>query len=71
MILQQLQEYAEEQGLFYPVDWAAKGSAQIGGGIATNAGGIKVIRYGNTRNWVAGLQVVTGTGEILELTTGW
>ena len=70
VILQQLQEYAEEQGLFYPVDWAAKGSAQIGGGIATNAGGIKVIRYGNTRNWVAGLQVVTGTGEILELNHG-
>ena len=70
VILQQLQEYAEEQGLFYPVDWAAKGSAQIGGGIATNAGGIKVIRYGNTRNWVAGLQVVTGSGEILELNHG-
>jgi len=69
-ILQQLQEYAEEQGLYYPVDWAAKGSAQIGGGIATNAGGIKVIRYGNMREWVAGLQVVTGNGDILELNHG-
>src|SRR5262249_46374616 len=48
-------------------DFAARGSSHIGGNIATNAGGIKVIRYGNTREWVAGLKVVTGRGEVLEL----
>jgi len=53
--------------LFYPVDFASAGSSQIGGNIGTNAGGIKVIRYGMTRDWVAGLTVVTGKGDILEL----
>ncbi|MBL4797727.1 MAG: FAD-binding oxidoreductase [Oleispira sp.] len=67
VITEQLQNYAEEQNLFYPVDFASAGSSQIGGNIATNAGGIKVIRYGMTRDWVAGLTVVTGKGDILEL----
>lgn len=67
VITEQLQTYAEEQGLFYPVDFASAGSSQIGGNISTNAGGIKVIRYGMTRDWVAGLTVVTGKGEILRL----
>ncbi|MDQ7984878.1 FAD-binding oxidoreductase [Pseudomonas sp. G34] len=62
-----LQQFAEDNGLYYPVDFASSGSSQIGGNIGTNAGGIKVIRYGLTRNWVAGLKVVTGTGELLEL----
>ncbi|MEZ5530482.1 MAG: FAD-binding oxidoreductase [Porticoccaceae bacterium] len=70
MITQQLQEFAEQQGLFYPVDFASAGSSQIGGNIATNAGGIKVIRYGMTRDWVLGLKVVDGNGNILELNHG-
>ena len=67
VVTAQLQQFAEEKGLYYPVDVASAGSSQIGGNIGTNAGGIKVIRYGMTRNWVAGLKVVTGTGELLEL----
>ncbi|MDX1588126.1 MAG: FAD-binding oxidoreductase [Oleiphilaceae bacterium] len=67
VVTQQLQEFAEEQGLYYPVDFASAGSSQIGGNLGTNAGGIKVIRYGMSRDWVAGLTVVTGAGEILEL----
>lgn len=67
VITQQLQEYAEEQGLFYPVDFASAGSSQLGGNISTNAGGIKVIKWGMTRDWVAGLTVVTGKGDILQL----
>ena len=67
VITEQLQTYAEDQGLFYPVDFASSGSSQIGGNISTNAGGIKVIRYGMTRDWVAGLKVVTGKGDVLEL----
>jgi FAD/FMN-containing dehydrogenase len=61
---------AREHGLIYPVDFAARGSCSIGGNIATNAGGIRVIRYGNTREWIAGLKVVTGNGELLDLNRG-
>jgi FAD/FMN-containing dehydrogenase len=67
VVTKQLQMFAEDKGLYYPVDFASAGSSQLGGNIGTNAGGIKVIRYGMTRNWVAGLKVVTGTGELLEL----
>jgi len=67
VVTEQLQQFAEEQGLYYPVDFASAGSSQLGGNIGTNAGGIKVIRYGMTRDWVAGLKVVTGKGELLEL----
>jgi FAD/FMN-containing dehydrogenase len=70
MILQRVQEAARQHGLVYPVDFAARGSCSIGGNIATNAGGIRVIRYGNTREWIAGLKVVTGNGELLELNRG-
>ena len=70
VITEQLQHFAEEQGLCYPVDFASAGSSQIGGNIATNAGGIKVIRHGMTRDWVAGLKLVTGTGELLDLNRG-
>lgn len=70
LITEHLQIAAEEKGLFYPVDFASAGSSQIGGNIATNAGGIKVIRYGMTRQWVTGLKVVTGEGELLDLNKG-
>ncbi|NJL24131.1 MAG: FAD-binding oxidoreductase [Calothrix sp. SM1_5_4] len=67
MVTEALQKFAEEKGLSYPVDFASRGSSQIGGNVATNAGGIKVLRFGLTRQWVAGLQAVTGTGEVLNL----
>ncbi len=67
VVTETLQRFAQEKGLYYPVDFAARGSSQMGGNIATNAGGIKVVRYGLTRDWVAGLKVVTGAGEILDL----
>lgn len=67
VITEALQKYAEEKGLYYPVDFAARGSSHIGGNVATNAGGIKVMRFGLTRQWVAGLEVVTGEGEVLQL----
>ena len=54
-------------GLTWPVDFASKGSSQVGGNIATNAGGVKVIRYGLTRQWVLGLEVVLANGDVLEL----
>ena len=67
VITEQLQNFAEENGLYYPVDFASAGSSQLGGNLSTNAGGIKVIKYGMSRDWVLGLKVVTGAGEILEL----
>jgi FAD/FMN-containing dehydrogenase len=65
--LQVAQDAARAHGLQYPVDFAARGSCSIGGNIATNAGGIRVLRYGNTREWIAGMKLVTGSGELLEL----
>ncbi len=70
VITQQLQAFAESKDLYYPVDFASAGSSQIGGNIGTNAGGIKVIRYGMTRQWIMGLTVVTGKGDILQLNRG-
>lgn len=67
VITETLQKFAEEKGLYYPVDFASRGSSQIGGNVATNAGGIKVMRFGLTRQWVSGLEVVTGEGEVLQL----
>lgn len=70
VITEALQDFVKEKSYYFPVDFAARGSSQIGGNIATNAGGIKVIRYGNMREWVAGLEVVTGKGEVLNLNNG-
>ena len=67
VVTEQLQTFAEENGLYYPVDFASAGSSQLGGNLSTNAGGIKVIRYGMSRDWVAGLKVVTGKGDVLDL----
>lgn len=67
VVTEQLQTFAEDNELYYPVDFASAGSSQLGGNLSTNAGGIKVIRYGMSRDWVAGLKVVTGKGEILDL----
>ena len=66
-ITEKLQRAAAHHGLFFPVDFASRGSSQIGGNIATNAGGIRVLRYGNMRDWVLGLTVVTGAGDVLNL----
>jgi FAD/FMN-containing dehydrogenase len=68
--LEAVHKAAQEHGLIYPVDFGARGSCSIGGNIATNAGGIRVIRYGNTREWIAGLKLVTAKGDLLELNRG-
>jgi FAD/FMN-containing dehydrogenase len=67
VVLEQLQTAALEYGLYFPVDFSSRGSAQIGGNIATNAGGIRVIKYGNIRDSVVGLTAITGSGELLNL----
>ena len=70
VVTQQVQEFAREQGLFYPVSFASEGSSQVGGNIATNAGGLRVLRYGLTRDRIRGLKVVTGRGDVLDCNRG-
>jgi FAD/FMN-containing dehydrogenase len=65
-----VQAYASENDLFYPVSFAAEGSSQIGGNVATNAGGIRVLRHGLTRDRVVGMKVVCGRGELLDCNRG-
>ena len=66
-VTEAIHEHCKPKGLTWPIDFASKGSSMVGGNIATNAGGVKVIRYGLTRNWVLGLTVVLMSGEILQL----
>jgi FAD/FMN-containing dehydrogenase len=63
-ILKQVQEAALEHGTLFPLSLAAEGSCTIGGNLATNAGGVQVLRYGNMRDLTLGLEVVTASGEI-------
>lgn len=63
VILQTVQEFAHSKGYYFPVDFGAKGSCHIAGAVSTNAGGVKVIRYGMMRSWVQGLRLVTGAGD--------
>ena len=69
-VLQTLQETAESVNRLYPLSVGSEGSCQIGGNIATNAGGVQVLRYGNTRDQVLGLEVVLPSGEVLDMLRG-
>ncbi len=66
-VTEAVHRHCSDLGLTWPVDFASKGSSHVGGNIATNAGGVKVIRYGLTRNWVLGLEVVVANGDVLRL----
>lgn len=63
--LQQLQDAASDNDLFLPLDLGARGSCNIGGNVATNAGGTEVIRYGMTRSMVLGLEAVLADGTVI------
>lgn len=63
--LQRVQEAAAARDLFFPLDLAARGSATVGGCIAMNAGGVRVLRYGMMRDLVLGLEVVLADGTVL------
>jgi FAD/FMN-containing dehydrogenase len=65
-VLAEVQTAAREAGLLFPLSLAAEGSCRIGGNLATNAGGTAVLRYGNTRDLVLGLEVVLADGRIWE-----
>lgn len=66
VLLMEVGKYVEDHGLFYPPDPGEK-TATIGGNISTNAGGMRAVKYGVTRDYVRGLQVVLANGEIVEL----
>ena len=65
VVLETLQNFLAERGYDMPVDLGARGSCQIGGMIATNAGGVKVLRYGHMREQVRGLEVVLADGTVV------
>ena len=67
VILQHLHQAADDQGLYFPLWFGARGSAMIGGVLSTNAGGSNVLRYGSTRALCLGLEVVLPDGRILNL----
>ena len=69
-ILEHLHQTFEEQNLFFPLNFGAKGSCMIGGNLATNAGGQNVVRYGNTRDLCLGIEAVTSDGRIVNLLSG-
>lgn len=65
--LEKLQQSCAEQGWAFPLDLGARGSCQLGGNAATNAGGSRVLRYGMMRNLILGLEVVMPDGTVLTM----
>lgn len=65
VILENVQNLAKENDMLFPLNFGAKGSAQMGGVIATNAGGLRVFRYGMTRNLVLGIEAVMADGTVI------
>jgi len=63
-VLARLQEEADRHGRLFPLSLGAEGSCEIGGNLSTNAGGTGVLRYGNTRELVLGLEVVLADGQV-------
>ena len=70
VILEKAQQAARDAGRLFPLSFAAEGTACLGGCIATNAGGTAVLRYGNTRELVLGLEVVLADGRVVNMLRG-
>jgi D-lactate dehydrogenase (cytochrome) len=68
--LADIQRAAESVGLLFPLSLGAEGSCQIGGNLSTNAGGTQVLRFGNSRDLVLGLEVVLPDGRVLDMLRG-
>jgi len=65
-ILENLDRYLDGEGFIMPLDLGAKGSCQIGGNVATNAGGVRLLRYGSLHGSVTGLEAVLADGTVLD-----
>ncbi|XP_063647872.1 D-2-hydroxyglutarate dehydrogenase, mitochondrial isoform X4 [Pan troglodytes] len=68
-VLEELSRYVEERDFIMPLDLGAKGSCHIGGNVATNAGGLRFLRYGSLHGTVLGLEVVLADGTVLDCLT--
>ncbi len=66
-IIQHLMEFVAEYGLYLPIDLGSKGSCAIGGTISTNAGGMRVLRYGSWHQNVLGMEVILSNGATLDM----
>ncbi len=66
VILETADQYLADKGFIFPLDLGAKGSCHIGGNVATNAGGLRLLRYGSLHGTVLGLEVVLPDGTIWE-----
>lgn len=66
-VLENLENFASSRGYTVPLDMGSKGSCMIGGNISTNAGGLRVLRYGSLHHNVLGLEVVLPDGQVLDL----
>jgi len=69
-VTESVHQHCAKEGLLWPIDLASKGTCEVGGNLSTNAGGVRVIRYGMVRKWVSGLQIVTMNGDVIELNRG-
>jgi FAD/FMN-containing dehydrogenase len=69
-ILSDIHAAAEAEGLIFPLTLASQGSARIGGLLATNAGGVNVIRYGNARDLCLGIEAVLPDGSVMHTLSG-
>lgn len=67
VVIATLHAAVEDEGLIFPLFFGARGSAMIGGALATNAGGSNVLRYGNTRDLVLGIEAVMADGTVVDL----
>lgn len=65
-MLEQLDGYLAAHGFAMPLDLGAKGSCQLGGNVSTNAGGLRLLRYGSLHGSVLGLEVVLADGRVLD-----
>lgn len=65
-VVQNVQQAAIDAGRMFPIQWGAQGTAQIGGMLGTNAGGIRTLKFGNARELVLGLEVVLPDGRVLD-----
>lgn len=66
-VLETLEQQARDHGLVMPIDLGAKGTCHIGGNVSTNAGGLRLLRYGNLHGNVTGLEAVKADGTVVDL----
>ena len=65
LILDNLKENLDKEGLYFPINLSSSGSCMIGGNIATNAGGINALKYGTMKDNLIGIEMITGNGTLL------